>query len=189
MPKTKKIEKKEKPLKERKSLAGQAKKKIKKPAVKKAVKKPILAAKPKLEKYYEAEGRRKTAVVRIRLFTSKTSAQEENLGRSAVQTFLVNEKSLEQYFPTSELQQIARSSLEKMKCLDRFRVSARVHGGGLKAQAEAIRHGIARALVLFNPDFRKRLKTVGFLTRDPRMRERKKFGLRRARRAPQWSKR
>jgi small subunit ribosomal protein S9 len=189
MPKTKKIGKKEKTLKERRSPTGQAKKKIKKPAVKKAAEKPVSAVKPKLEKYYEAEGRRKTAVARIRLFTLKTNAQKENLGSSALQSFLVNDKPLEQYFSIPELQQIARSSLEKMKCLDKFRVSALVRGGGLKAQAEAVRHGTARALVLFNPDFRKRLKTAGFLTRDPRMRERKKFGLKRARRAPQWSKR
>lgn len=189
MPRTKKIEKKGEPLKKRRSPRGQAKKKIKKPAIKKVVGKPVSAVKPKLEKYYETEGRRKTAVARIRLFTSKTNTQKENLEHSAAQVFLVNEKTLEQYFPISELQQIARSSLEKMKCLDKFRVSVRVQGGGLKAQAEAVRHGTARALVLFNPDFRKRLKTAGFLTRDPRMRERKKFGLKRARRAPQWSKR
>ncbi|KPJ73035.1 30S ribosomal protein S9 [Parcubacteria bacterium DG_74_1] len=142
-----------------------------------------------MEKYYEAEGRRKTAVARTRLFTSKANTQKDNLDSPAGRAFLINEKPLEQYFPISELQQIARSSLEKMKCLDKFRVSVRVHGGGLKAQAEAVRHGTARALVLFNPDFRKRLKATGFLTRDPRMRERKKFGLKRARRAPQWQKR
>jgi small subunit ribosomal protein S9 len=176
MPKTKKEEK-------------TTRKKTKKPAAKRMVKKPTPLAKPKLEKYYEAEGRRKTAVARVRLFTSKESTQKENLKHSAGRTFLVNEKPLEQYFPISELQQIARSSLEKMKCLDKFMVSVRVHGGGLKAQAEAVRHGTARTLVLFNPDFRKRLKATGFLTRDPRMRERKKFGLKRARRAPQWQKR
>ena len=137
---------------------------------------------PKPEKYFEAEGRRKTAVARIRLFTRSVIGHPKK-------NFLVNEKPLEQYFPTFELQQIAQASLEKMKCLDKFRVSARVQGGGLHAQAEAIRHGIARVLVLFNPDFRKRLKAAGFLRRDPRMRERKKFGLKRARRAPQWQKR
>lgn len=147
--------------------------------VKRAVPKEIEKPKPtpKPERYFEAEGRRKTAVARTRLFTR------------GEKTFLVNEKPLEQYFPTFELQQIARASLEIMNCLDKFRVSAKVRGGGLHAQAEAIRHGIARALVLFNPDFRKRLKKAGFLKRDPRMRERKKFGLKRARRAPQWQKR
>jgi small subunit ribosomal protein S9 len=76
-----------------------------------------------------------------------------------------------------------------MKTEDKFRVSVVVKGGGLQGQAEAVRHGLARALILFNPDFRKRLKKAGFLKRDPRMRERKKFGLKRARRAPQWRKR
>jgi len=137
------------------------------------VKKP----KPKPEKYYEAVGRRKTAIARVRLFTQ------------GEKTFLVNEKPLNQYFPTFESQETAKASLNKMNCLDRFRVLAKVKGGGFTSQAEAIRHGITKALVLFNSDFRKRLKSAGFLTRDARMRERKKFGLKRARRAPQWQKR
>jgi len=76
-----------------------------------------------------------------------------------------------------------------MKSIGRFRVVATVKGGGIHSQAEAIRHGIARALVEFNPDYRKRLRKANFLTRDSRMKERKKFGLKRARKAPQWSKR
>lgn len=153
----------------------------KKKVAKKRVEKPKIEAKPKPiskpSRYFEAVGRRKTAVVRVRLFTR---GEKE---------FFVNEKPFQVYFPDFELQQIARASLEKMKCLDKFRISSKVKGGGLHAQAEALRQGIARALVLFNPDFRKRLKRAGFLTRDPRMRERKKFGLKRARRAPQWQKR
>ena len=101
----------------------------------------------------------------------------------------VNEKPYQEYFSTFELQQIAVASLERMKCLDHFRVSAKVRGGGIHSQAEAVRHGISRALVKFNPDFRKRLRRAGYITRDPRARERKKFGLKRARKAPQWSKR
>ncbi len=132
---------------------------------------------PKPTRYFEAVGRRKTAVARVRLFTK---------GEKEI---LVNDKPYQVYFPTLELQQITRAPLEKMKCADKFRILAKVKGGGLYAQAEALRHGIARALILFNPDFRKRLKKAGFLTRDPRMRERKKFGLKRARRAPQWQKR
>ena len=128
-------------------------------------------------KYFEAVGRRKTAVARVRLFT-----QGEKL-------ILVNEKPFQEYFPTLGLQQIINSSLEKMKAFDKFRISAKVKGGGICAQAEAVRHGISRALVKFSPDFRKRLRKAGYLTRDSRMRERKKFGLKRARRAPQWSKR
>jgi len=151
-------------------------KKIKKVVSKKA-EKPKIEVKPKPEKYFEAVGKRKTAVARIRIFTR------------GGKMFLVNEKLLESYFPIFELQQIAKAALEKMKCLDKFRISAKVKGGGLHAQAEAIRHGIAQALILFNPDFRKRLKKAGYLTRDARMRERKKFGLKRARKAPQWQKR
>jgi len=72
---------------------------------------------------------------------------------------------------------------------DKFGFSIKLKGGGVQAQAEAVRHGIAKTLILFNLEFRQKLKKAGFLTRDPRMRERKKFGLKRARRAPQWSKR
>ena len=160
------------------------KQKPKKEKIKKE-KKPRKPAKVKLEekealekeRYFEAIGRRKTATARVRLYT-----KGEKL-------FLVNQKPYNVYFPNLELQQIAQSALEKMKCLERFRIQVLVRGGGFHAQSEAVRHGIARALVLFNPDFRKRLKRAGFLTRDPRMRERKKFGLKRARRAPQWQKR
>ena len=167
--------KKSKKLKAKKTVKTKKPKKIK---VEKAVlKEKIEKTKISQEKYFEAVGRRKTAVARIRLFTR------------GEKTLLINEKPFNIYFPTLELQQIAQSSLKKMKSLDRFRVSIIVKGGGLHAQAEAIRHGIARALILFNPDYRKRLRRVGFLTRDPRMRERKKFGLKRARRAPQWQKR
>jgi small subunit ribosomal protein S9 len=123
------------------------------------------------EKYIEAVGRRKTAVARVRLWTK------------GKKEFLINEKDYQDYFPNFELQKTILAPLEMMNSEDKFK------GGGVHAQTEATRHGISRALVKFNPDFRKRLKKAGFLTRDPRMRERKKFGLKRARRAPQWSKR
>lgn len=129
------------------------------------------------ETYFEAVGRRKTAVARIRLFVQGDK------------TILINGKDYKEYFPVLELQQIVDSAIEKMKVLDKFKVTVKVTGGGVHAQAEAVRHGISRALVKFNPDFRKRLRRVGYLTRDSRMRERKKFGLKRARRGPQWSKR
>lgn len=164
-----------------KTKVKKIKKKIKKTEKVKKVRKKIKKAIPKVElraeKYFEAEGRRKTAVARVRLWTK------------GKKEFLINKKSLEEYFPTFELRQTTKSSLEKMKCLDKFRILVMVKGGGLSSQAEAIRHGLARVLVLFNSDFRKRLKKAGFLTRDARMRERKKFGLKRARRAPQWQKR
>jgi len=131
----------------------------------------------KEERYFEAVGRRKTATARVRLWTK---------GEKKI---IVNDKLYDEYFPTLELQKIVTSPLEKINCLEKFRISVKVKGGGVHSQAEAVRHGIARALVLFNPSFKKKLKKAGFLTRDPRMRERKKFGLKRARRAPQWQKR
>ena len=134
-----------------------------------------LASKP--DRYFEAIGRRKTAVARVRLFTRGDKA------------FSINGKPYQEYFILKEDQEISTSSMKKMKCLDKFRVSAIVKGGGHHAQAEAVRHGTARVLVDFNNNFRKRLRKAGFLTRDPRMRERKKFGLKRARKAPQFSKR
>jgi len=129
------------------------------------------------DKYFEATGRRKTAVARVRMYTKGENGME------------VNGMDFTKYFPTKSLQGTALASLDKMKSLERFRITAVVNGGGVNAQAEAVRHGIARALVVFNADYRKRLRKAGFLTRDPRMKERKKFGLKRARRAPQWSKR
>jgi len=130
----------------------------------------------KPDRYFEAVGRRKTATARVRLYTRSGE-------------FMVNQKSHASYFPTLELQGIAEDALSKMKLMGRFRISAKIKGGGIHAQAEALRHGLARALIKFNPDFRKRLKRAGFLTRDPRAKERKKPGLKRARKAPQWAKR
>jgi small subunit ribosomal protein S9 len=138
------------------------------------------AEKKVVKKYIEGIGRRKTSTARVRIFPEKKEKKQE---------ILINSKSLEDYFPTLELQKIVLSPLEKIKCLGRFSVLAKVKGGGIHSQAEAVLHGLARALVKFNPEFRKRLKRAGFLTRDPRVRERKKFGLKRARRAPQWQKR
>jgi len=173
--------------------------KKKKPTAKSG-KKSIVAKKteePKIkkEKYFEGVGRRKTAIARVRLFPISLSraiakGEEESLLSSpSLHESSVNEKPLEEYFPTIELQQAVYAPLNLMNFLEQFKVSVKVKGGGIVSQAEAVRHGVARALVLFNPDFRKKLKKAGYLKRDPRMRERKKFGLKRARRAPQWSKR
>lgn len=133
------------------------------------------AGKP--DRYFEAIGRRKTSVARVRLYTKGDKE------------FIVNDKPYMKYFQTIEDQESAVSSMKKMKCLDKFRITVVVKGGGHRAQAEATRHGTARVLVDFNANFRKRLRKAGFLTRDPRMRERKKFGLKRARKSPQWAKR
>jgi small subunit ribosomal protein S9 len=101
----------------------------------------------------------------------------------------VNDKSLADYFQQDEYQRIAMEALQKAGGNASFDISVRTTGGGMHAQAEAVRHGIARALVSFDGSLRSTLKAFGFLTRDPRMRERKKFGLKRARRARQWRKR
>lgn len=168
MPRTKKQTTTKKPAVKEKT------KKIEEPVVVKEAEKDVGT---KLDRYFEAIGRRKTAVARVRLYTR------------GEKQFLINNKPYQEYFKTEETQQIATASLQKMNCFDRFMVSIRVSGGGQHAQAEAVRHGTARVLVDFNPNFRKRLRKAGYLTRDPRMRERKKFGLKRARRAPQWAKR
>lgn len=131
----------------------------------------------KAEKYFEAKGRRKTSVARVRLFSSSQPS------------FLVNDKKMEIYFPTKEMHHLIEEPLRNLKTLGKFKVSAKIKGGGIHSQAEALRHGISRALIKFNADFRKPLKKLGFLKRDPRMKERRKFGLKKARKAPQWSKR
>src|SRR3989344_8179046 len=123
-------------------------------------------------RYWEAVGRRKTAVARVRLFTR---------GEKGI---WVNGKEYQAHFQYPGLFLIPEDPLKKMKSFERFRVTALIYGGGRHAQAEALRHGISRALVKFNQDFRKRLKRAGFLTRDSRMKDRKKFGLKGARRAP-----
>jgi len=127
--------------------------------------------------YYEGVGRRKTSVARVRIYPK---GKERD-------SFLVNERNYQDYFPTLELREIIFSPFKKLKV--RFPVTVKVRGGGIHSQAEAVRLGLSRALTLFNPDFRPILRKAGYLTRDPRMRERKKFGLKRARRAPQWQKR
>lgn len=136
--------------------------------------KPALA-KATAGKYFEAVGRRKTAVARVRLFPKSEG-------------IIINGKDYKLYFPMSELQNKIEAPFKLLEA-EPFQVSVKVKGGGLNAQAEAIRHGISRALLLFNQSFKKRLRTLGFLTRDSRMKERKKYGLKGARRAPQWSKR
>ena len=141
---------------------------------KKAKKTPIKTEK---QIYFEGIGRRKTSTARVRIF---------NKGGEGI---LVNEKKYSEYFPTKELKSIVEDALNTIKLSDKFKVTVKISGGGIHSQAEALRHGIARALVKFNEDFRKRLKKAGFLKRDPRMKERRKFGLKKARKAPQWSKR
>ena len=127
--------------------------------------------------YYYGTGRRKTAVARVRLLPG--SGQ-----------IVVNGKSSEEYFGGRELHQLAiRLPLRLTATLDRFDVSVRVVGGGVSGQAGAIRHGVARALLRFDEELRPTLKAAKLLTRDARAKERKKVGLKRARKAPQYTKR
>lgn len=127
------------------------------------------------EKYIEARGARKTSVARVRLVKEPG--------------FFVNGRDYKAYFKILKYQMAVEAPLNLVSSDKKLGVSVRVVGGGLTGQAEAIRHGLARVLVKLNPDFRKKLKQAGFLTRDPRIVERKKYGLKKARRAPQWSKR
>lgn len=134
------------------------------------------------KRFYEAVGRRKSSIARVRLFTIKPFEGEEG-------KITINDKPYKNYFSTMELRQIVEASLKKLKSLNRFEASAKVRGGGIRSQAEAVRHGLARTLVLFNADFRKKLKKAGYLKRDPRVKERRKYGLKKARKSPQWAKR
>ena len=126
-------------------------------------------------RYTEAVGRRKTATARVRITPAKSASMT------------VNGKTADQYFPLSILVQTAYAPMKTLGVA--YAVSAHVRGGGHKAQAEAVRHGLSRAITALVPEQRKDLKVKGFLKRDPRAKERKKFGLKAARRAPQWSKR
>lgn len=129
-------------------------------------------------KYYEAVGRRKTSTARVRLTEAKSNS------------FVINgDKDCDTYFDTKELRDIAHDALIKSEIATKFSVSALINGGGINGQAEALRHGISRALVKFDESSRGKLKKEGFLKRDSRMKERKKPGLKKARKAPQWSKR
>ena len=129
----------------------------------------------KENRYKEAVGRRKTASARVRLSDAKSASMT------------VNGKTAQEYFPLEQMVKTAFAPLQVLGAT--YSVSVHVQGGGHKAQAEAIRHGISRAISELVPEQRKDLKVRGFLKRDPRAKERKKFGLKGARRAPQWSKR
>jgi len=132
------------------------------------------------DRYIEAVGRRKTAVARVRIMETKAGSKG---------SFTMNDISLAEYFPVKKTQIVATEALSKIKGINKFSVTARVSGGGKSAQSEAVRHGIARALVKHDGEWRDRLKKAGFLKRDPRAKERKKFGKKKARKSPQWSKR
>jgi len=159
---------------------------VKKTAVKEVKETPVVkkttviasAKKDKKLPYIYSVGKRKSATARVRIHNDKTA---ENI--------TVNNKKHTDYFPYFEFSDIVEQPLKKLNLLGKYTITVRVLGGGKRAQAEAVRHGIARALLQMDESVKKTLRGEGYLTRDPREKERKKPGLKRARRAPQFSKR
>lgn len=136
------------------------------------------ATKKTTKRYIEAVGRRKTATARVRIKEATKNS------------IVVNDKDSKEYFPTKELQFVIHRPLESSKLVDaHFEITVKTSGGGIHSQADAVAHGISRALVLSDEATKIPLKQAGLLKRDPRAKERRKFGLKKARKAPQWSKR
>ena len=129
------------------------------------------------KKYFYGTGRRKSSVARVRVYENGTGA------------ITINGRDIDDYFGLDTLKLVVRQPLVTSDMVGKVDVVITVCGGGVSGQAGAIRHGISRALVVMNPEVRPALKAAGFMTRDPRMKERKKYGLKGARRAPQFSKR
>ena len=126
--------------------------------------------------FYYGTGRRKKSVARVRVYAGTGK-------------ITINDRDIDEYFGLETLKLIVRQPLALTETAGKFDIVCRVNGGGVTGQAGAIRHGIARALLQYDPELRTALKKAGFLTRDPRMKERKKYGLKGARRAPQFYKR
>lgn len=138
----------------------------------------MTATKSKTTKeYFEAVGRRKTSIARVRLIPSQKGV------------FMINDKALKDYFTTEELRLSATKPFTKTGIAEKFSITAKINGGGIHSQAEALSHGIARALLKADEANKTSLRAHKLLTRDSRMKERRKFGLKKARKSPQWSKR
>ena len=129
------------------------------------------------KKYFYGTGRRKSSVARVRVYENGTGS------------IIINGREIDNYFGLDTLKLIVNQPLVTADLVGKVDVVVTVAGGGVSGQAGAIRHGLSRALLQLNPEYRATLKAAGFLTRDPRMKERKKYGLKAARRAPQFSKR
>lgn len=133
--------------------------------------------KAKTKEYIRTIGRRKTSTAMVKLIPASKV------------TYLINNKDLNIYFPTAELKKIVTEAFETADSKQKFQIISTVKGGGIHSQAEAVRHGISRGLVIFDSELRTTLKKAKMLKRDPRQKERRKFGLKKARKAPKWSKR
>jgi small subunit ribosomal protein S9 len=136
---------------------------------------PVAASHAKAARYTEAVGRRKTAIARVRIMAGTGK-------------MTVNDKDIKMYFVMPRLVAAARAPFDQLKIAD-MDVTVHISGGGLHSQAEAIRLGLSRAIVMKDAEWKPRLRTIGFMTRDSRMVERKKYGKKKARRSPQWAKR
>jgi small subunit ribosomal protein S9 len=136
----------------------------------------VVSAEPQ-QQYFYGTGKRKSAIAKVRLYPDDGTA------------IIVNGKPMEEYFNWLPWQSTVKEPFVVSETVGRFRVMAQVSGGGVNAQAEAIRHGITRALVVFDSELKGNLRRAGFITRDARVKESKKYGLKRARRAPQYTKR
>ncbi|MBN40410.1 MAG: 30S ribosomal protein S9 [SAR202 cluster bacterium] len=129
------------------------------------------------ERYYYGTGKRKTSVARVKIYNGDSNS------------IIINNKPMEEYFNWQPWQDTVKQALSVSNNLNNFRVEAKVYGGGVNSQAEAIRHGITRALIAYDENLKKELRQAGLVTRDSRIKESKKYGLKRARRAPQYTKR
>ena len=130
-----------------------------------------------MKQYVEKIGRRKTSTCRVRMTPATKSS------------FVVNDKDVKEYFKSATTQKVVNDALLLIKPDQKYEISVHVSGGGIHSQSEAVRHGISRFLSELDQDSKDKLKKEGFLKRDPRAKERRKFGLKKARKAPQWSKR
>lgn len=162
-------------------LLEEKEKKLDEEKLKEAEEKPILEF-PKIGegRYIEGIGRRKTSTARVRIWDAENKKYFD---------ITINNRDYKDYFKNVEFLKIVTAPLRKIKALGVYKVTVKAYGGGIRGQAEAIRLGLSRALVKLNPEWRPIFKKVGFLTRDPRMVERKKYGKRKARKEEQWSKR
>jgi small subunit ribosomal protein S9 len=133
----------------------------------------------RVDRYFYAVGRRKTSIAKVKLYPAK----------GVENSFLINEKEFEKYFPIERLREEAKAPLALAGEGNKFNITVKVIGGGVSSQADAVKLGIARALIIFDETLKKSLKDKKYLTRNPREVERKKPGLKKARRAPQWAKR